>query len=248
MQRPRRRPDRSNPPGPGGSPGPDRPSRRTAIPLTGRSLLGAALVVGSVGTVLAAHRAAVAPAGTEVVAAARDLRAGATLRAEDRLLVRADLPAEVATVPAASAPTVIGATLTGDVEQGALLTTSDLTPTGAAPLGSSRISLSTPPERTPRNLGPGVRVDVLVTDAEQGTTDLVISGATVTATTAGGDGAIGTGAPMVVELAVPDGLAAAAVVDAAVRHQVTLVVPTGTPPGTPPGPADPSPGGGSTSG
>jgi len=197
-------------------------------PLTGRSLLGAALVVVAVGLVLAAHRAAVTPSGSPVVVLATDVRAGSTLRAEDLLLVRLDLPEEVTAVPAEDAAGLIGAGMARDGERGTVLTPSDIEPAGGGLARSVRVSLATDPERTPGGLRPGMRVDILSTDVEEGRTELIVSGASITQATVAGDESIGSSGPTLVELAVPDPLTAAAVVDASVRHEVTLVLPPGS--------------------
>ncbi len=206
--------------------------RRLAPPLTGRSLLGAALVVVAAASVLATHRAAVGPSGDQVLVAARAVRGGTVLTAEDLLAVRSDLPGEVATVSADDAAAVLGSAATRDLPPGAVLAPSDVAPAAATTRDTGRVTLSVPPERTPVDLRPGVRVDVLATDAERGATDLILGGATVTSTAAPPEGSIGGGGPLLVELAVPDGDAVVTLVDAAVRQQVTLVVPSGDGPPT----------------
>jgi hypothetical protein len=75
-----------------------------------------------------------------------------------------------------------------------------------------------------------VSVDVLATDDERGLTELVVRGAVVVGAP-GGDGgggpeSIGGPSGARVELAVADETVATALVDAAVRHELTLVVPT----------------------
>ena len=204
-------------------------------PITGRSLLGAALIVFAVGTVLTAHRAAVAPPGEQVVVLAVDARSGSTLRAEDLLLIRMELPDEVAAIPGTEASALIGSSFARDLQRGTVLTPSDVVPVGNALAGSIRITLATDPDRTPAGLRAGERVDVLSTDLERGLTDVLVTGATVTGSTDARDTSLGDGAPTVVELAIPDPVSAAAVVDASVRHEVTLVLPpssTGASPGS----------------
>jgi hypothetical protein len=92
------------------------------------------------------------------------------------------------------------------------------------------VSLELDAGRAPAALRPGLRVDVLATDTERGDTSVVATGATVVERPETTDDAIGTTSGTQVDLAVGDASTAASIVDAAVRHDVTLVVPT---PGVP---------------
>ena len=196
-------------------------------------MTGAALVVVAVGGVLSAHRAAVAPPDTSVLAASRALPAGSVLAADDLTAVPADLPADTPVVAGELAEDLVGRTVLRALEPGALVTPADVGAGGATrPPGSTVVSVEPAAARMPTDLGPGTSVDVLATDDERGLTELVVRGAVVVGVPGageGGDTSIGGSLGTRVELAVADATVATALVDAAVRHELTLVLPT---PGT----------------
>lgn len=217
---------------PNGTPTPNRRRiRPTGWPVTGRSMTGAALVVVAVGGVLSAHRAAVAPPATSVLTAAGPLPAGTVLSVDDLAAIPAELPADAPILAAELRDELAGRTLLRAVDAGALLAPSDVGAGGTLrPPGSTLVTIEPSAARTPRDLRPGVIVDVLATDDERGITDLIVRGAVVVGAPGGdGDGdptAIGGSLGTRVELAVADETVATALVDAAVRHELTLVVPT----------------------
>ncbi len=216
------------------TPAPSRPRRRvlslSGWPLTGRSMTGAALVVVAVGGVLSAHRAATAPPETTVLAAARALTAGTVLAADDLTAVPADMPADTPVVAGEFADDAVGRTLLRPLEVGALLAPADVGDGGSTrPPGSTVVTVEPAASRVPSDLGPGTSVDVLATDDERGLTELVVRGAVVVGLPGADDGegtSIGGSLGTRVELAVADETVATALVDAAVRHDLTLVLPT----------------------
>jgi len=198
---------------------------------SGRALLGAALIVIAVGGVLAAHRAAVSTPSTRVMVAARDLLPGTVLAPADLATLAVELPDAVPAIPAGDADQLVGTVLAARVTTGSMLRPADVASGGgvAAP-GTITVSLELDAGRAPAALRPGLRVDVLATDTERGDTSIVATGATVVERPETTDDAIGTTSGTQVDLAVGDASTAASIVDAAVRHDVTLVVPT---PGVP---------------
>lgn len=198
---------------------------------SGRSLVGAALIVIAVGGVLAAHRAAVAPPSNRVVVATRDLLPGTIIAPTDLGALAVELPESVPAVAADDADRLLGSALASRVPAGSLIRPADVASGGdtAAP-GTITVSLELDAGRAPAGLRPGLRVDVLATDTERGDTSVVATGATVVERPEVTEEAIGASSGARVDLAVSDAAVAAAIVDAAVRQDVTLVVPT---PGAP---------------
>ncbi len=187
----------------------------------------------AVGGVLSAHRSAVAPPSSSIVVTSRALLAGTVLEDADLVPVPARITGAANVLGGEQLEDLRGRTLRRSLDAGAVLTPNDVgAGTPRTPPGSQVVSVEVDAGRTPSGVRPGVVVDVLATDDERGATDPVVTGALVvgapdpTADSAGT--AIGSTLGPRIDLAVADRTAASALVDAAVRHELTLVLPTPT--------------------
>ena len=196
---------------------------------SGRSALGAVLIVMAGAGVLAAHRAASTPPGHRWIVAARDVPAGAVLSADDLGTVAAELPDGLPAVPANDARTLLGSVALVPLERMTMLRPADLgDPDTTAADGTVEVPIQI--DRS-RDLGDsihvGSRVDVLSTDADLDGTTALARNVPVLDVTDAEDLGIGGGDAVRYRLALPDADTAAAVVDASVRSQLTLVAPRG---------------------
>jgi len=216
-----------------GAHGADRsePRRRSRGPghLPGpRALTGAALIVVAAAGVLMAHRSASQPPTTRYVVAARDIPAGHALSPDDLGTLAADLPSGMPAVAATDASTLLGRVTRGAVSELDLLRPTDVVDAGRfTEPGSVEVPVQIDPARALDGaIRAGSRVDVLSTDPDaQGTTVLAREVPVVSVAGPSEDG-IGGSPGLRVRLAAPDADAATAIVDAAVRSRITLVLPT----------------------
>jgi hypothetical protein len=146
--------------------------------------------------------------------------------------MRIDLPAGVAAIPADGAERWIGRTVRHPVARLELLSPGDLTDAGSPVRpGSVLVAVEVPRTRVPlAEVRAGSTVDVLATAADATTLDgaatTVLAGdVTVVGVDDRGTEGIGASDALGLRLQLPDRTTAVAVVDAAVRSELTLVVP-----------------------
>ena len=195
-------------------------------PPSGRAVVGGLLVALAAAGVLSAHRAASTPPSTRYLVLTADVAAGTTVSADHLGSVALDLPGELAAVREAEAETVLGRVAATGLDELDLLRPSDLHEPGRfADPDAVEVALDLPSSRAMLGaLEPGHRVEVLATDPAAAGTDRV-AGATVVDPGDVEQGGIGSASTVTVRLSVADGDAAAAVVDASVRAEVTLALP-----------------------
>lgn len=186
-------------------------------------------MASAVAGVLVAHRAASQPPSDRFVVVTSQVDAGSTLRSEDLGTVAAQLPDGVSAVPSERAEQMVGRVARVGLEPMAMLRDDDLFDHGRfTPPATTEVVLDLPPSRA--LLGTvrvGDRVDVLSTDPNGQGTAVVAAGVTVTEAGADHDGgSIGSASTVEVRLGLPDGVSAASLVDAAVRTELTLVLPS----------------------
>lgn len=202
--------------------------RFTAHLPSGRATVGAALIVIAASGVLVAHRVASRPPTTRYVVAARDIPAGAVLTTDDLGTLAATLPAGVPSVPAADAGRLVGRAARTALGELDLIRPADVVASSRfVPPGSVEVPVQIDPARALSGaIRAGSRVDVLVTDPESEGTVVLARNVPVVAVGGGRSDGIGGVSGVRFRLAAPDADAATAIVDAAVRSQVTLVLPT----------------------
>ena len=195
---------------------------------TGRALMGGVLIACAATGVLVAHRAATQPPTTRFVVLTRDVDAGAAIRADDLGTVAAELPDDLSVVDGAAAEDAIGRVARVPLRSMDLLRTGDLFETGrfVDPTMTEVVLDLTPAQALFGTITDGDRVEVLSTDPDRTGTATIASDVLVT-DVAGDDGSSGIGATGTVRirLGLPDRPTAEAVVDAAVRTDVTLALP-----------------------
>lgn len=193
-------------------------------------MLGGLLITVAAAGVLVAHRAAATPPNHRVVVATADLEVGQRLTSDDLGTVAVDLPNGVAAVPAADAEALIGRTVRTSVEELALLRPSDLYEAGRFDdLAAVEVAVDlSPASALLGSIRVGDLVDVLSTDPDATGTRRVATDARVTAVTDPDEGGIGADGSVRIRLGVPDHETATAVVDAAIRSEVSLILPAPT--------------------
>jgi Flp pilus assembly protein CpaB len=193
-----------------------------------RALTGAALVVLAAAGVLVAHRTASEPPTTRYVVAARSIAAGHVLTGEDLGTMAAELPSGMAAVAASDATDLVGRVTRTSMSELDLVRPDDVLARGRFTVpGSVEVPVEVDAARALDGIvRSGSRVDVLSTDPDgQGTVALARDVLVVGVDAPSGD-AIGDSSARRVRLAAPDATAASAIVDASVRSQLTLVLPT----------------------
>jgi Flp pilus assembly protein CpaB len=204
-----------------------RARRRPTLPST-RALTGAALIVAASAGVLVAHRSASQPPTTRYVVVTHDVPAGHRLTRADLGTLAADLPSGVTAVESADADRVLGRVTRASLSEMDLVRSGDVLEAGRFTTpGSVEVPVEVDAGRSLGDaLRPGSRVDVLSTDPEAaGTATLATDVLVVAVDGESADGIGGSGARRV-RLSAPDATTASAIVDAAVRAQLTLVLPT----------------------
>ena len=162
---------RFRPSGSASAPARLRTSGRVVLP-SSRALVGALLLAVSGVATFAAWQGATGDAGVPYVVAARPLRPGATVAADDLRLVRLDLPPAVAGQAFPAVEAVVGRSTFGPVGEGELLQAALLSDV-ADPLASAEVAFSLPRDRLlDGRLRPGDRVDVFATD-DRGTNQVL---------------------------------------------------------------------------
>jgi Flp pilus assembly protein CpaB len=203
-------------------------------------LVGIALVAAAAAMVLVAHRSANRPPRHRWLVAVAEVPVGTPLGRHHLGTAPIDLPRGVQAVAATDLEDVLGRVTARPLADGQLLTPDDLLAAGRFDGGDGiEVTVTLDERRWPGGgLDVGDRVDVLSTDPDGEGTRPLVSRARLVALD-DGDGAAGLGGDggTRVRLAVPDAAAATALVDAAVREQLTVVLPapsSTTPPSTTP--------------
>ena len=196
---------------------------------TTRAVVGAILIAVAGSGVLMAHRAASAPPASRYVVVTADLAAGSVVKASDLGTLAIDVPAGLNVVPARDVRRVVGRVTRTELTELDPLRSDDLFERGrfSSP-GSVEVGVEVKPARALAGaVKAGDVVDVMSTDPDGAGTTTLTTGATVVSVSGRSDGAsIGTSSTLSVRLALDDGTVAPDVVDAAVRAQITLVLPS----------------------
>lgn len=206
-----------------------------------RAVVGGLLVTIAATGVFVAHRSAATPPTDRYVVLTRTVEPGAIVTGDDLGTVALDLPDGLGVVGAERIDEVVGRTAGVRLDELDLLRPQDLLDSGrftgpgsvevAIELGAARALEGT--------IAAGSIVDVLVTDPAGAGTSTAAAGVRVTGVEAPDGTGIGTGGTVVVRLALADAEGARAVVDAAIRAEVTLALPA--PGDEPVGPATEEP-------
>ena len=202
---------------------------RRGLP-TRRAVLGGILLTVAAAGVLVSHRAAATPPRDRFVVATTELAAGQRVTAGDLGTVAVDLPRGVVAVPADQAEGLIGRVARTSVEELALLRPGDLYEVGrfdATAAVEVAVDL-TPARALLGSVRVGDLVDVLSTDPDASGTRQIATGARITAVTDPEEGGIGADGSVRVRLGLADHETATAVVDAAIRSELSLILPAPT--------------------
>lgn len=205
--------------------------RQMKLP-SSRALVGSALVVVAAAGVLSAHRSATAPAGERVVVATRPIPAGTVITADDLGAVSVDMPSATTAIAAANADDVIGSRALHDLDDMDVLRPSDVADGTTDPAaGSVIVPVELDRARALKGtVHTGSRVNVLATDPDGAGTVVLATDVLVVDIDAGDADGIGATDGIGFRLGLPNTDVATAVVDASVRSQLTLVLPSSTPP------------------
>lgn len=190
-----------------------------------RAIVGAALVTASAFGVVFAHRAAQSPPQTRFLVVTSPVDAGEVLEARHLGSVAIDLPEAVDAVPADRSDAVLGRVASHSLEPSELLSESALLDRERfAEAGETEVAVSVDPGRTPvGQFATGDRVSVL-SSAEEGTRELASNARVTRIDGDDGDASIGGTAQLRIGLALADLQEASAVVDAAVKEELTIVL------------------------
>lgn len=204
--------------------------RRSRWMPSSRTLVGGLLVLAAAAGVLSAHRAASSPPTSRIVVLTRDVRAGAPIQAEDLGTVAADVPDDLEVVWAGAAEQMIGRVTRTALSSMQPLRPGDLFEAGRFDGGRRvEVSIDLPPAQAlAGSIRTGDLVDVLATDPNAVGTSTVVSNALVSEIDLD-DASIGSSGDVRVRLGVADAATAEALVDAALRTDVTLALPAPSP-------------------
>ncbi len=187
----------------------------------GRAVVGGVLMaLAAIGVYLAYDRASARPTEA-VVVAARDLRVGAVLEADDLDTIEADLPDDAARGVFASIDGLAGRVVLGPIAAGEIVQAGAITDEPGPPdLHEVAISLPRGQIAVGR-LKQGERVDVFATYDDRTTS--VVRGAAVVQIDADDGGSLTSSREITIVVAVPSGAAVAALVHALRTGEVTVV-------------------------
>lgn len=190
-----------------------------------RAIVGAALVTASAFGVVFAHRAAQSPPQTRFLVVTSSVDAGEVLEARHLGSVAIDLPEAVDAVPTDRSDAVLGRVASHSLEPSELLSELALLDGDRfTAAGETEVAVSVDPTRTPvGQFATGDRVTVL-SSAEAGTRELAANARVTRIDGDDGDGSIGGSAQLRIGLALADMEEASAVVDAAVKEELTIVL------------------------
>lgn len=196
-----------------------RVERRVGLP-SGRAVIGGLLMaMAAVGTFLA-YAGATGDDRIDVLIAARDLRPGQTITADDVSFVSVDLPGEVRGL-FGTAEAAVGRQVVAPVDEGEFLQASaTVAPTeGDEDL---EIAVALPGNRAVGRLQPGERVDVFSTWGGS-VTELIAVDARVLEVNGGGGPLLSGGEQVVVRLALADFAQVEALVHAQAAGDITMI-------------------------
>jgi len=178
-----------------------RTTGRVVLP-SSRALVGALLLAVSGVATFAAWQGAAGDAGVPYVVAARSLRPGAIVAADDVQVVRLDLPPAVAGQAFPTVDAVVGRSTFGPIGEGELVQAAQLSEIGSTS-ATVEVAFSLPRDRLlDGQLRPGDRVDVFATD--QRATTLVAAGSQVLTLDDGADASFTTDPELTVTLGLRD--------------------------------------------
>jgi Flp pilus assembly protein CpaB len=200
-----------------------------------RAVVGGILVALAAAGVFVGHRQASQPPTTRYVVATRAVAMGDALHAEDLGTITVELPRGVTAIPSDEATGLVGRVAATPLDELDLLRPGDVLEQGRfADPSSVEVSLELPPARALQGIiRDGSVVDVLSTDPDgEGTAVLARSVRVTSVSDRSEDGGIGASGAVRVLVSVPGTDAAAQLVDAAVRTDITLVLPRPTDEGT----------------
>lgn len=198
---------------------------------SGRAVVGGLLVTLAAAGIFTVHRQASRPPTTRFVVATHTVEMGEVLRADDLGTIALELPRGVAGVPAADAERLVGRVAATRLDELDLLRPGDVLAAGRFDDPQAvEVALELPPARAlERVIHPGSLVDVLSTDPDGEGTTVLASGVRVTEVGNPAEGAgIGSSGAVRVLVSISGSDAAARLVDASVRSELTLVLPRPT--------------------
>ncbi len=193
--------------------------RRVGLPSSRAVVGGLLMALAAVGTFLA-YAGATADDAVEVLIAARDLRPGQTIAADDVRVVEVDLHPDVRGLFGA-VDAAVGRQVAAPVDAGEfLLASATVVPVAGAE--SLELALSLPASRAVGRLRPGERVDVFSTWSST-ETELIAVDARVLEVAGGSATALGGGETVVVRLALADFSQVEALVHAQAAGDLTMI-------------------------
>ena len=194
---------------------------------SGRALVGGMLVTVAGAGILVAHRAATQPPTTRYVIATRAVATGEMISPSDLGTIALDLPADMAAIPADDASDLVGRVVAAPLSELSLVRPADVLEAGRfVDPESVEISLDLPPARALDGIvQDGDRVDVLATDPDSDGTTLLASGVRISSVVDETGGGIGASGTVRIVLSLPSTERAELLVDAALRAELTLVLP-----------------------
>lgn len=190
-----------------------------------RAIVGAALVTASAFGVVFAHRAVQNPPQTRFLVVTSPVEAGEVLQSKHLGSVAIDLPDAVDAVPIDRSNTVVGRVASHSLEPSELVFESALFDGDRfVAAGEIEVAVSMDPARTPvGQFATGDRVTVL-SSSEEGTRELAAHARVTRIDGDDRDASIGGSAQLRIGLALADMAEANAVVDAAVKEELTIVL------------------------
>lgn len=213
---------------------------RIASRVPWRAVLGAALITCAAAGVLVAHRSAQQPPSSRYLVATRDIAAGEVVNRDDLGSVAVDLPAALSATPASDASEVVGRVAATNIGASSLVGAEQLLEDGRL-LDPSHVevTITVDPLRAPLDaIAAGETIHLLTTDPNgKGSRVLSENVRLVSVSDEDDSSGIGSAVGVSVRLGLPDVETATSVVDAAVREEITLVVPSPLS-GDPPSPGD----------
>ncbi len=201
--------------------------RRIRVPW--RAVAGGALVTCAAVGVFLTHRAASEPPQSRFLVAMEDIPAGATISADNLGSVAIDLPSDVAAINASDADDLIGRTVARAIPMASLISRGELLEHDRLPTADSvEVTVEVERARSPLDaLAPGDPVHLVATDpAGSGSRVLTSEARIASIDGASGSDGIGASGTASVRLSLPDLDSATAVIDADVRQELTLVIPS----------------------
>jgi hypothetical protein len=202
--------------------------RHVRLP-TPRALLGAALITLAAAGVLVSTRPS-GGADTRWVVATRDVPAGTSLSADDLGTVAIELPDGVVAVPGADAERLVGRVTRTDLATLSVLRPDDVWERRPLARDGVEVPITVDIGRLPAGLRPGATVDVLASDTAGSGTSVVAASVTILGIDHRPDASLGGTDDVPLRVAVPQD-SVATLVDASVRAELTVVLPTATQPG-----------------